>query len=69
MKALHENRQKEEEDSVRRQIEHLKRIAMLAERFKMIRKTEKIAGIHECTSMQSVNHKSINPGRFLRVSS
>ena len=33
----------------------------------MIGQTEKITGFHDCASVQSVNHKTINLGRFLRV--
>ena len=52
-----------------RRIEDLKRIAVLAEQRKMIRKTEKTAGIHDRSSFQSVNHITPQRARLMRVSS
>ena len=49
-------------------IENFKRIAVLAEQFKMIRKAEKIAGIYDYTSVNSVNHIAGLPARLIRVS-
>ena len=54
---------------VDRRIEALKRIAVLAQQRKMIRKAEKIAGIHDYTSVHSVNHIAGLPARLMRVSS
>ena len=45
-------------------IENLQRIAVLAERLKLTGKTEKIAGIHDRTPMQSMNHTHRNPVGF-----
>ena len=44
------------------------RIAVLAEQCKMIRKTEKTVGIHDNTSVSSVNHIAGLPARLIRVS-
>jgi hypothetical protein len=50
-------------------IENLQWITVLAQRFKMIRKTEKIVRIHNATSMKEVNHIRAKTARLMRVSS
>ena len=50
-------------------IENFKRIAVLAQQGKMIRKTEKTVRIHDNTSVSSVNHIAGLPARLIRVSS
>ena len=44
-------------------------IAVRARAFRMVGKAEKAAGIHDRTSMHSVNHNSTFKTRCLRVSS